>query len=148
MEINRLMRNIRAIVVLVLAIASTGCYHAVIETGLPAGGRVISKPWAHGFVYGLVPPAPVDATNVCKSGVSKVETQHSFLNSLAAILTWSLYTPIQVDITCAADRAGANRDDASASTAADAPPPSVTLVRFSRQTAPVEAARMRVPQPE
>jgi hypothetical protein len=32
------------------------CYHATIETGLTPSATTIRKPWAHGFIYGLVPP--------------------------------------------------------------------------------------------
>ena len=38
----------------------------------------------------------------CKSGVSKVETVHSFLNMLVQGLTLGIYTPMTIKVTCAA----------------------------------------------
>ncbi|MEW5915370.1 MAG: hypothetical protein AB1762_03150 [Gemmatimonadota bacterium] len=89
-----------------------GCYHAVIETGRPAGSTVVSKPWAMSFLWGLVPPPVENVSQQCTNGVSKVETQHSFLNGLVAALTFSIITPMQIDVTCA----GAGGDDDSLAT--------------------------------
>jgi Bor protein len=78
-----------------------GCYHAIIETGRPASGTVVENQWAHSFLAGLVPPSLVDVSSKCPSGVAKVETQHSFLNSLAAAITFSIYTPMTITVQCA-----------------------------------------------
>ena len=78
------------------------CYHATIDTGLPPSPQVIDQPWASGWVYGLVPPKTVETMAKCSSGVSKVETLHSFLNSLVGGLTFGIYTPITIKVTCAA----------------------------------------------
>lgn len=86
---------------LVVAVLCSACYHATVLTGLPASSEVVSKAWAHGFVYGLVPPSDVETASKCKTGVAKVETQHSFLNMLAQFLTFGIYTPMQIDVTCA-----------------------------------------------
>lgn len=94
-------KGFRAFLGLTVLAVSSACYHATIETGLPASSETISIPWAHGFVYGLVPPAAVNSASKCKNGVAKVETQHSVLNMLAQWLTFGLYTPIQIDVTCA-----------------------------------------------
>jgi hypothetical protein len=93
---------------LVAVLALAGCYHAVIETGRPAGSTVVSKPWAMSFVFGLIPPPVENVAQACPNGVSKVETQHSFLNGLVAAVTFSIITPMQIDVTCAA--AGGNDD--------------------------------------
>ena len=45
----------------------------------------------------------VEAQNECGNGVAKVETQQSFLNGLVGGLTWGLYTPMTITVTCAAD---------------------------------------------
>jgi hypothetical protein len=94
--------RIRRAAAVVAAFALTGCYHAVIQTGRPESTDVISIKWANGFIYGLVPPPIVETASRCTNGVAKVETQHSFLNGIAAIVTFSLYTPMQIDVTCAA----------------------------------------------
>ena len=94
--------RIRRAAAVMAAFALTGCYHAVINTGRPESTDVISIKWANGFVYGLVPPPVVETAARCTNGVAKVETQHSFLNILAHIVTFGLYTPMQIDVTCAA----------------------------------------------
>ncbi len=102
-----IMRTFRLLVV-AAALATTGCYHAVIDTGRPASGTTITKPWAHSFLYGLVPPEIVQTASQCPNGLAKVETQHSFLNSVAAAITFGIYTPIQIDVQCASS--GGDRD--------------------------------------
>jgi hypothetical protein len=94
--------RIRRAAAVVTAFALTGCYHAVIQTGRPESSDVISIKWANGFIYGLVPPPVVETAARCTNGVAKVETQHSFLNVLAQVVTFGLYTPMQIDVTCAA----------------------------------------------
>jgi hypothetical protein len=94
--------RIRRAAAVVAAFALTGCYHAVIQTGRPESTDVISVKWANGFVWGLVPPPVMETASRCTNGVAKVETQHSFLNGLAAAVTFGIYTPIQIDVTCAA----------------------------------------------
>ena len=44
----------------------------------------------------------IAAQETCTDGVSKVETQHSFLNGLVGGLTLGIYTPIDITVTCAA----------------------------------------------
>jgi hypothetical protein len=99
-----------------LAVTASGCYHATIETGAAPGTDTITIPWAHGFIYGLVPPSVVNAAQRCPRGVAKVETQMSFLNGLASAVTFGIYTPMQIDVTCSG---GGGRDDASAIPAGD-----------------------------
>ena len=94
--------RIRRAAAVVAAFALTGCYHAVINTGRPESTDVISIKWANGFIFGLVPPPVVETASRCTNGVAKVETQHSFHNMLAQFVTFSLYTPMQIDVTCAA----------------------------------------------
>ena len=85
-----------------LVVAFAGCYHATIETGRPPSPEVLNKPWATGWLFGLVPPSPVETMSKCPSGVSKVETQLSFVNMLVGNLTLGIYTPMSIKVTCAA----------------------------------------------
>jgi len=94
--------GIRRAAAVVAAFALTGCWHAIIQTGRPESSDVISIKWANSFVYGLVPPPVLETTARCTNGVAKVETQHSFLNGLVAAITLGIYTPMQLDVTCAA----------------------------------------------
>ncbi len=79
-----------------------GCFHATIETGLAPSPQVIDNQWAHGFLWGLVPPSTVETASKCPHGVARVETQHSFLNGLVYWITWGIYSPIEITVTCAA----------------------------------------------
>jgi hypothetical protein len=81
---------------------SAGCYHASIESGMKPGNDKIEKEWASGFAWGLVGPDPIEAQSKCTSGLSKVETEHSFLNGLVGAVTLGIYTPMHLTVTCAA----------------------------------------------
>ncbi len=89
-----------AVVTTLLGLAA--CYHATIDTGRPPSPQVVDKAWASGWVFGLVPPSPVETMAKCPNGVSKVETQLSFLNQLVDFLTLGIYTPMSIKVTCAA----------------------------------------------
>lgn len=94
------MRSLAASLALVLS--TTACYRAVVETGRPAGTTTISRPWTATYVFGLVAAKEIETASQCPGGVARVETQQSFLNSLAGMLTFGIYTPQTVTITCAA----------------------------------------------
>ncbi len=79
-----------------------GCYHATIETSATPSQQSIHKGFASGWIYGLIPPSTVSAQEECPAGVARVETQHSFVNQLVGFLTLGIYTPMQIDVTCAA----------------------------------------------
>jgi hypothetical protein len=83
-------------------IATSGCYHATIDTGVTPSQVVVRKPWASGWLFGLVPPSTTATMAQCPAGVAKVETKLSFLNGLVSTLTMSIYTPMSVRVTCAA----------------------------------------------
>ena len=87
----------------VMAVTVAGCYNAKIETGLPPSDRKIEDHWADSWIYGLVPPEAVETAERCPNGVAKVETKLSFLNQLVGVLTLGIYTPMYIEVTCAAD---------------------------------------------
>ena len=89
-----------------LFLVIAGCYHATVETGLAPSNQVISKAWASGWVYGLVPPSTVETAAKCPNGVAMVETKLSFLNQVVSGLTFGIYTPMSIKVTCA-ERGGA-----------------------------------------
>ena len=84
------------------ALMASGCYHATIETGKPPAPETIDKQWASSFVFGLVPPSTVESAQKCPNGVAKVETQQTFLNGLVYLLTFGIYSPMAIKVTCAA----------------------------------------------
>jgi hypothetical protein len=117
------MRISRTLVGVGMALSLSACYHVTVETGLPAGSEVINQPFASSFVFGLVPPATVQTMSRCRSGVARVETQQSFVNGLVSALTFGIYTPWTITVTCAASHADGSeagvgnlaiRDDGSA----------------------------------
>lgn len=95
------MKHIRIISALLLVTLISGCYNAVVMTDKTPSNVVIDQPWAMGFIYGLVPPSPIDASETCSDGVAKVETKISFLNGLVSVLTFSIVTPMHITVTCA-----------------------------------------------
>jgi hypothetical protein len=92
---------------LAAALVLAGCYHATIETGAKPSNVTVENKWASGWIYGLVPPKTVETAAKCTTGVSRVETQHSFLNELVGFLTLGIYTPMEILVTCAEGAEGA-----------------------------------------
>ena len=86
---------------LVMSISFISCYNASVITDKTPSDVIIEKPWALSFVYGLIPPATIDASEKCKNGIAKVETELSFLNQLVSGLTGGLITPMHITVTCA-----------------------------------------------
>jgi hypothetical protein len=91
---------------LLLTVSLGACYHATIETGARPSTVTVEKRWASGWIFGLVPPKTVETASQCTTGVSKVETQLSFLNGLVSLLTLSIYTPMDIRVTCAEAASG------------------------------------------
>jgi hypothetical protein len=87
----------------VIAVTVAGCYNAKIETGLPHSDQKIEDHWADSWIAGLVPPSAVETAEKCPNGVAKVETKLSFLNQLVGVLTLGIYTPMYIEVTCAAE---------------------------------------------
>ena len=82
-----------------------GCYHATVTTGRTPGTQVIDRPFALGFVYGIVPPPTVNAAQECPQGVAMVETELTIVNALVQYLTLGIVTPMHIKVTCAAGSA-------------------------------------------
>ena len=95
------MRIQRAFLLPLFLILLSGCYAGRIETGLPASNTRIVQKFASCWIYGLVPPKTVQTATQCPNGVAVVETRLSFLNQLVAGLTFGIYTPMEIVVTCA-----------------------------------------------
>ena len=95
----------RSLALAAASLALTACYRVTVVHN-PAGVRqsssaaTVDKPFSNSFIYGLVPPAEINTREQCRNGVSRVQTEHSFVNGLVAAITWSIYTPIHVTVTC------------------------------------------------
>jgi len=96
------MRHLKFVSLLAVVLLTSGCYHAQITTGETPDTQVIDQKWASGWLFGLVPPSPVDATMQCSNGVAMVETQLSFANQFVSALTGGIFTPMRITVTCAA----------------------------------------------
>ena len=95
------MKKYAILIFLSIPIIFTGCYHAQITTGLEASNEVYQEAWATSLIGGLVPPDVVNAEQQCTNGVAKVETRLSFLNMVAQVVTFSIYSPMEITVTCA-----------------------------------------------
>ncbi len=84
-----------------LGLSSGACYHAIVETGRPAGATTIQRPWTSTFLWGLVPAEEINTATQCPQGVARVETQMTFPNALVSFVTFGIYTPRSVTVTCA-----------------------------------------------
>lgn len=94
-----------AVLAILGLIMFTGCYHAQVTTGLEPSAQVYEDTMAHGFLFGLIPPSIVRAQDECSNGVARVETRISFINGLLSTITFNLYTPMHIKVTCASARA-------------------------------------------
>ena len=90
---------------IVVGLLMFSCYHARVETGLTPSTQVIEKPFASCWIYGLVPPSIVKTAMECSNGVAIVETELSFVNQLVGIITFGIYTPMHIKVTCASSSA-------------------------------------------
>jgi hypothetical protein len=91
---------------LLLAATLVGCFHATIDTGAKPSTVTVEKRWASGWIFGLVPPKTVETASKCTTGVSRIETQLSFVNMLVSFLTLDIYTPMDIRVTCAEGASG------------------------------------------
>ena len=90
----------RKLAPLFAALLLAGCYHVTVVTSAAPPGTHVNREWQNSFVYGLVPPPELNVKDQCPQGVTKVETERSFLNGLVSALTWSIYTPMHTEVTC------------------------------------------------
>ena len=95
------MKQQFTILMLLMSISFMSCYNASVITDKTPSDVIIEEPWALSFVFGLIPPATIDASEKCKNGIAKVETELSFLNQLVSGLTGGLITPMHITVTCA-----------------------------------------------
>ena len=109
----------KSLILVSLLFIMSGCYHAQVTTGLEASNQVYKKAWATSFIAGLIPPDMIDATEHCDNGVAKVETRHSFLNLVAQAITFSIFSPMEITVTCATAMADLSEGEKSLDLAAN-----------------------------
>lgn len=86
-------------------IASSACFHQVVQTGRTPGPTVVKKPWTATWLWGIVPATPIDVTSDCPGGIATVETKQTFMNGLVSAVTLGIYTPRDVTVICASGTA-------------------------------------------
>lgn len=96
------MRVGRLLALAAVVSTTSACYHQVVQTGRTPGTTVIDKPFAPAFLWGLVPPAPMDVSAQCRTGIATVVTEQSLVNGLVHFVTLGLFSPRHITITCAA----------------------------------------------
>jgi Bor protein len=87
-----------------LLVAGLACYHATVDTGLTPSTVTVEKSFAPAWIDGLIPPSTVETASKCPNGAAKVETQLSFVNMLVGLITLSIFTPMDIKVTCAQAR--------------------------------------------
>jgi hypothetical protein len=92
--------RLRLLALAVASLSLTACWHVTVTSGATPTATVVDKPWQNSFIDGLVPPPEVNVREQCPNGVAKVETETSFVNGLVSAITWGIYTPIHLRVTC------------------------------------------------
>ena len=113
-----------------MTLASAGCYHAMVVTGKTPSTVVIDQPFASGWIYGLVPPKTVESAAGCPDGIAMVETELSFVNQLVSFLTFGIYTPMHIKVTCAMAGSASVESTGSDITIAGSAAPDEVLTSF------------------
>jgi hypothetical protein len=93
--------RLRSYATLVVALATTACVRITVTSNATPAATVVEKPQQHSFVAGLVPPTEVNVREECPNGVASVETVHSPANMLATLVTFGIWSPLSVKVTCA-----------------------------------------------
>ena len=99
---RKMNKSLIVIIALLGSFVLTGCYHAQVTTGLEPSLEVYEQTFASAWLFGLVPPNTVRAQDECRNGVARVETRLSFLNMLVGNISFGIYTPMHIKVTCAA----------------------------------------------
>lgn len=86
---------------LALAFSTTACFHQTFHSGLTPSTTVVERTFVATWFWGIVPAAPIDVRDSCRSGVATVETEQSFMNGLVGVVTLGIYSPQYLRVTCA-----------------------------------------------
>jgi len=91
-------------------VSFSGCLKAEVTTGKQPANETVELGWAHGFVYGIVPPTngPLEVGDQCENGIATVTFKQTFIQGLAQSAASSIiggfpwYNPQRLTATCAA----------------------------------------------
>jgi hypothetical protein len=96
------MRNL-AVVLLLASTLAVGCFRTSITVQGGSGTVPLSHDdtWHHAVIYGLVDlSSPHDLDAICPGGTVSVYSETRFLNGLVQAITFNLYNPQTVTVTC------------------------------------------------
>jgi hypothetical protein len=95
---------LRLALLLIAALAGTGCIETHLYSGLPPGDppRGYENRWHVSYLFGTTEGSvPYDLHRLCPSGWSEITVTPDFFTSIAGLMTLYLYTPNRVTIVCA-----------------------------------------------
>ncbi len=93
----------RALVLAAALLAVAGCYHVRYVTDVAPAPGPSAEQWHHDFVWGLVEASdPVPLETLCPADYATIESEMTFVNGLVQAITFSLYDPQTVTVTCSA----------------------------------------------
>ena len=104
----------KTLLALIIVFFSTGCLSSVFQYSNKTPGRTeqVGRTF---LIFGIVNSNDVlRANDLCPEGIQSVETIHTFGNLFLACLTFNIYTPNTVRVTCqsgAAHNFYLNEDD-------------------------------------
>lgn len=105
---SRSMRNVSS-VFLGCGLFLVGCYKVQVAAAPGASGGEPKSATQNFFIGGLVGTANVDIRDFCGgSEAASVETSATFVNGLLSTLTFGIYSPRTVTVTCATGSAAGN----------------------------------------
>jgi hypothetical protein len=88
---------------LLLLIGQAGCYRASFYTDPKLVRGLEHDQWSSFFIFGLVGTEVVDVSNFCEGrAIAEVKTGGNFATSFVSAITFGIYTPRKVYVTCAA----------------------------------------------
>jgi hypothetical protein len=84
--------------------STCGCYRVTAIDG--AADRAVERTrWAHFFLFGTVGDEQFDVRRICRGPAPTIRTSGDVLTTAVGVLTFGIYTPRQVTLTCAPTQA-------------------------------------------
>lgn len=95
------------VLIATLAVTTSGCYKATFIRDPDVISGAEYEQWVPFFVFGLVGDPTIDVHQFCPDGrVALVRTGGNFGTELVGAITFGIYAPRKVYVTCAANAAG------------------------------------------
>jgi hypothetical protein len=99
------MKN--SLIVLIVAVFTSGCYTTTLRSGKPVGEPADDADghWHSGFLTGgLDASGDYELKKLCPDGWAEIETETSVLNEVVELVTYRVYAPQTVTVRCAKKR--------------------------------------------